>query len=324
MPPSIKQWIFSLGQTTGTFALGRKLTRSSLRVFTWHGVQNIDDPVLNLDCLQVSPGLFYRQIRWIRDHFQVLDPKTLANGQPWPDQSALLTFDDGYRNNLTEALPVLQACGLPALFFVSTAYVEGSDFPWWYRLRWVIRHAGKPVIQSPEGDRLPLSTLEDRRSAALCWESFLVNRPQGEQMDQLAKLEIACQPDATFKPCFEFLTPDDLKHMIDAGMTLGFHGHQHLAYGVEAPDVIRQDHERSVRCFDAWQLPVAPLLAYPYGSLPLAGSDGERFSLGIQSAFTTQMGINPPGGNGLYLKRFDVNGGRNPANLAAISSGLYR
>src|SRR4029453_9293701 len=40
-----------------------------------------------------------------------------------PPRAACITFDDGYRNNLTVAAPILRARGLPATVFVSTGYI---------------------------------------------------------------------------------------------------------------------------------------------------------------------------------------------------------
>jgi len=51
----------------------------------------------------------------------------LSGREPLPPKSALVTFDDGYRSTLTEALPVLNAFGFPAVVFVPTDYVGGRN-----------------------------------------------------------------------------------------------------------------------------------------------------------------------------------------------------
>lgn len=47
----------------------------------------------------------------------------LDSGRPLPDRPVLITFDDGYVNNLTHALPVLRERGLRATLFVPTGYL---------------------------------------------------------------------------------------------------------------------------------------------------------------------------------------------------------
>ena len=44
-----------------------------------------------------------------------------------PSRCALVTFDDGYRSLVREAVPVLEELGVPSVVFVPTAYIGGSN-----------------------------------------------------------------------------------------------------------------------------------------------------------------------------------------------------
>ena len=48
-------------------------------------------------------------------------------GEPLPPRSVLVTFDDGYRSALRHALPVLRHTGFPAVMFVPTDFVGGTN-----------------------------------------------------------------------------------------------------------------------------------------------------------------------------------------------------
>ena len=54
----------------------------------------------------------------VRDHY--------LHGAPLPPGAVLITFDDGYRDNLENAVPVLQQHGYPAVVFVPIAFLDDS------------------------------------------------------------------------------------------------------------------------------------------------------------------------------------------------------
>jgi peptidoglycan/xylan/chitin deacetylase (PgdA/CDA1 family) len=54
----------------------------------------------------------------VRDHYLL--------GVPLPPHAVLITFDDGYRDNLENALPVLRAHGYPAVLFVPIGYLDDA------------------------------------------------------------------------------------------------------------------------------------------------------------------------------------------------------
>jgi peptidoglycan/xylan/chitin deacetylase (PgdA/CDA1 family) len=78
----------------------------------------------------VPTAIFATHLRQLQDAgWQAIGLATLLRGLDDPDalpaRSALITFDDGYRSTLTEALPWLQRLGWPGVVFVPTAYVGG-------------------------------------------------------------------------------------------------------------------------------------------------------------------------------------------------------
>jgi peptidoglycan/xylan/chitin deacetylase (PgdA/CDA1 family) len=73
--------------------------------------------------LSVSPALFEQHLVYLKEQgyqtitlYQLL--YHLTQGAPLPDQPVIITFDDGYRDNYQNALPLLQQYGFNATFFV--------------------------------------------------------------------------------------------------------------------------------------------------------------------------------------------------------------
>jgi len=84
--------------------------------------------------LTVKPSLFEQQLATLRRHGWrsggAADLEALATGSPLPGPTAFLTFDDGYADNYTTALPLLREHGLIAMFFLLPEHLDGSAFEW--------------------------------------------------------------------------------------------------------------------------------------------------------------------------------------------------
>src|SRR6267143_1774593 len=63
--------------------------------------------------------------RWFRVLPLLEAVARLRNGE-LPVRAACVTFDDGYADNVTTALPILRRHGVPATFFLATAFINGG------------------------------------------------------------------------------------------------------------------------------------------------------------------------------------------------------
>lgn len=92
--------------------------------------------------LTVQPAVFAAQMEWLARHgFHAITAQqlydALERSRPLPPRPVLITFDDGYRDVLFNAAPVLHRLGMPAVAFVITGRVGGPDpsFLNWQDLR---------------------------------------------------------------------------------------------------------------------------------------------------------------------------------------------
>jgi peptidoglycan/xylan/chitin deacetylase (PgdA/CDA1 family) len=82
--------------------------------------------------LTVDPGEFARQMHWLVAHgFHTLTQRELYDalfeGRTLPARPVLITFDDGYRDVLGKASPVLAQLGLHATAYVISGRLAGAD-----------------------------------------------------------------------------------------------------------------------------------------------------------------------------------------------------
>ena len=162
--------------------------------------------------LCVDPDLFAEQLQMLPDRFRVVSlaelRRALAAGEPL-SRTVVITFDDGYRDNLVVAKPLLEEHGLPATVFVTTGYVGSDRDFWWDELEAYCSSAG--VASGQLWQKLKTLTHEERaeRLDAL-WNSIDTPRPESSLS----------------------LSPSELERLADGGLVaLGAHTvtHPHLS-----------------------------------------------------------------------------------------------
>jgi len=99
---------------------------AKLSIFIFHRVLPVADPLLPFE---PSAEQFDWIARFIARTFNVMPlgeaARRLQTGT-LPSAAAAVTFDDGYADNLLVAWPILKRYGIPATFFIATAFLEGG------------------------------------------------------------------------------------------------------------------------------------------------------------------------------------------------------
>jgi peptidoglycan/xylan/chitin deacetylase (PgdA/CDA1 family) len=97
--------------------------------------------------LAVEPHYFEEQIAYLKDHRTPMSMGELVNSlstNSLPANAVAITFDDGYRDNLINAKPVLAKYGVPATVFLATGYVDSKSPFWWDELTTMILESARP------------------------------------------------------------------------------------------------------------------------------------------------------------------------------------
>ena len=86
--------------------------------------------------LSVSLSSFEKQIKFLSDNYNIVSINDLLNKSNNTKNSnkIIITFDDGYKDNLIYALPVLEKYNVPATIYCTSRFIEGESWTWWYGL----------------------------------------------------------------------------------------------------------------------------------------------------------------------------------------------
>lgn len=92
--------------------------------------------------LVVTPESFEEQIAFISQNYNCLDiyrAVDLLNKDKLPQNTVIVTFDDGYKDNLIHVLPILKKYNVPAEIYITTGFPDGTCVLWWYELEQLLR-----------------------------------------------------------------------------------------------------------------------------------------------------------------------------------------
>lgn len=116
-------------------------------IFLYHRISEVaDDPHL----LSVNPENFEKQLLYLQDNFKIIRlselVQNLKNGK-MVSGSATITFDDGYADNFSVALPILEKHRIPATFFITAGKI-GSKEPFYWDEKTDEKDRGRAITEN--------------------------------------------------------------------------------------------------------------------------------------------------------------------------------
>lgn len=288
--------------------------KSKLSVFYFHRVLEKPDPLLPDE---PDARVFDQIVGWIASQFRILDPveacDRLFDGS-LPSRPAVITFDDGYRDNYTVALPVVQRHGVNAAFFVATGFLEGGMM-FNDRVIEAIRRASGGSIAVPGANmggtsKLPLRDVAERRAAIEAVLRTIKHLPPDERLKRVEALERdtrAASPAGRQPGERMMMTPDQVATLRRAGMTVGGHTRTHPIL-LTLPDAEARAEISGGLDDLAGILGERPsIFAYPNGK-PGGDFDERHVAMvrqaGCRYAFTTRAGAADRQASAFELPRF--------------------
>lgn len=130
--------------------LGWTLRWSGVLVLNYHRVGDGSASSFDRGLSSASAEAFADQVRFCKSQLDVITPgdlpRVVARGR---GRYALITFDDGYRDNYEVAFPILRAESVSATFFITTGFVDAPRVPWWDEIAWMVRTSRRELIALP-------------------------------------------------------------------------------------------------------------------------------------------------------------------------------
>jgi peptidoglycan/xylan/chitin deacetylase (PgdA/CDA1 family) len=297
--------------------------RPVLVVLTYHRIGDPGASPFYDRVYSATPEALRAQLLYLRDHFHMPPTDAIDADGPVRVPTALVTFDDGYRDNAELALPVLAELGVPGAFFLPAALIDEPRVPWWDHAAYVVKASPRPRITLDEPTPLTLDLARDGRAGAV-WQVvrlYLDGRIADEprfraHLEQRADVAV---DDAALRRAL-FVGWADVARLTGAGMTIGAHGHTHRALGRLSEQEQRAELVNAQHLLAARTGRRVDTLAYPFGWPGTFTETTQRLAreVGFRLAFSALEGVNPARGwNPLALRRLNIGSGDSPILVRA-------
>ena len=217
-----------------------------------------------------------------------------------------VTFDDGYRDNLKNGLPVLESHNIPGIVYVATGLMRGEIIPWWDILEEYILNI--PSGFEFEGKFYSTETMDGKNKTFLTIRERIRFDSDPEIRCRLLADGILSNNGSGKDYHKNMLTEKDLKQY--AGhrlLSFGSHTHSHIACGKLPPDVFEKELKQSLEILQNCGIDVRHF-AFPYGDDVKPREDLFQILQNnrIVTAVTTCAGLVCPKSNSLFLPRYFV------------------
>jgi len=308
---------------SGATAVYRRLAlQNRVVVLMYHRIKpRSEGKSAALEGMQVDPATFERQMAYLRKRFHLLRlddlRRHLLDRTPFPPNSCLVTFDDGWKDNFSHAYPILNRYDVPAVVFLSVGHI-GTRKRFWqeraFKALCGIREtaAGNPDFPARKC-HLPGGIKVEELAA---WTEEKFREEVREQIGTLKKFPLSrIEPIveelvewAGTSPLDEeesFLSWEDVLTMSRGGIDFGSHGMDHEILTNISPEAVREEVRTSKSIIEEKIQKGVYAFSYPNGNHDPVVRMCVRES-GYQIAFGTSRGFVGPEDDLHSLKRVNV------------------
>lgn len=284
------------------------------------------------DIKGLNQPLFRQQIEFMKNNFNVVTMEQVMDAvegkAELPENALLLTFDDGYIDNYTFALPVLEEFGVQGSFFIPGKTFATHQLLDVNKIHYMLAAAdiNKLVVdvkqqmdyyRGNEYDFAPTEELFNEYAVANRFdnkETIFVKRMLQTVLPERLRNTISSNLFEKYVGVTEeqlayelYMTEEQVRTMKRHGMFIGLHGYDHYWLGNLEPEQMKNDIAMALDTLDEFIDRKRWVMNYPYGNynqgvLDYINSQGA--CVGLTTAVrVAEIGVDAP----LELPRLDCN-----------------
>ena len=268
---SITKKMIALAYNTGLIQLGRHLLANSLTVLNYHRIDDLENNSDNFQPnISATPADFDQQMLYLSRWFSVVSLQDVTNwilkSKPLPRHAALITFDDGYLDNFTNAFPILKKYNFPAVIYLTSGHI-GTNRPfYWDLVAYCFAHTQKDNILFPNGTVQSWDSLDAKNQISKQWIESMKLLEEDQKQIWISRIPDQLNvviPENYFKNLM--MNWDQVREMNTANIDFGAHTVTHPILTRISPQQVHTEISNSKQKIEQELNKPVTSLAYPNG-----------------------------------------------------------
>ena len=207
--------------------------RQRLLVLCWHGISNEDEHLWRPG-LYITPQLFRRRMEILTElgcSVLTLDDALI---RLWagdlPPRSVVITFDDGFNDFATQAVPILKEFGFPATLYLTTYHVDDQHPLYNLTVSYLLWKSQGPGKRLPNGAPIGNQVEAELAAQSLVREALKEGLTTAEKDARARELAGLLGHDYNVfhsRRMLSLMSADQVKYASTSGVTIEAHTHRH-------------------------------------------------------------------------------------------------
>ena len=203
--------------------------KHEVAILTYHRVSDIQD---NWSLNPIKIESFEKHLKFFIKKFNVISLEKLVNlinnKESIPPRTLVITFDDGYKDNYSNAYPLLKKYKVPATIFLTTNFIGNNDLLWHDKVGYIIRNSPMNKIKINGIGEYSLNSDLNRNKAIINIKQYLKNLKNIDMLPILENLAEICNVSVPAEIGADLmLSWDEVIEMSNNGIDFGAHTVNH-------------------------------------------------------------------------------------------------
>ena len=299
----------------------RWVYRKKIIILAYHGfTDRKTDKDFGQD-LHLDAEKFRAQAEYLKKYYNVIPLGLLTehytSGAKIPDNSVVITIDDGYESSYKLAYPVLKQLAIPAAIFLTTDFIDKKKFLWNDRIEYAINMTKSDSLELKIDDGISSFRFDNSDSKKICCMKIITKLKlmSQESRDEIIeslerrldqKLSIDKDTPEVYRP----LEWDEVLEMVKSGtISIGCHTCSHVILTRSSPGNMEKELFLSKQLIEKKTGLSCRLFSYPNGEIADFDYRTKKLlrKLGYSCGLTTVAGMNDERSADVFeLKRLAV------------------